>query len=51
MRHHSFDRYAGVERDELELDDIHSTGPEIVINIDNIPSSLGDALNRDVRMN
>ena len=51
MTHHSFDRYAGVERAELELDDIHSTDPEIVDNMNNVLSSLWDALNRGDRMN
>ena len=42
---------AGVGRDELELDDIHSTDPEIVINRDNTSPSSRDALNGGVRVN
>ena len=38
---------ACVGRAELELDDIHSTDPAIVDNMDNFLSRLGDALKQD----
>ena len=41
----------GVGRAELELDGIHSTDPEIFINIDNTSPSSRDALNGGVRVN
>ena len=42
---------AGVGRAELELDEIHSTDPEIVDNMDNVLLQSGDALNRGDRIN
>ena len=50
MRHHSFDRYAGVETAELELDDIHSTDPEIVDNMENVLSRSGGTSDKGDRM-
>ena len=50
MRHHSFDRYAGVERAEIELDDIHLTDPVIVDNMDNVLSHSGGTLDKGDRM-